>query len=112
VQLTGLRAVPPFGRWVELRVVAVLAAQLIGNLNDVSATVLGMQGQSPDSRRLDATRHAARPGPSRWTMVQRDSDLRARVRFRWVCSGVSWGPGCSSSLGGTRGGVAGWLRGP
>ena len=38
--------------------------------------------------------------------------LRARVRFRWVCSGVSRGLGCSSSLGGTRGGVAGWLRGP
>lgn len=78
MQLTGLRAVPPFGRWVELRVVAVLAAQLIGNLNDVSATVLGMQGQSPDSRRLDATRHAARPGPSRWTIPDRGETIMLR----------------------------------
>jgi hypothetical protein len=36
--------------------------------------------------------------------------VRARVRFKWVCSGVSWGAGCSSSRRGGRGGVAGWFR--
>jgi len=43
VQPAGLRrAVPPFGRWPGLSVVAVLADQLIGNLNDRSATVVGI----------------------------------------------------------------------
>jgi len=38
------------------------------------------------------------------------SDLRTRVRFKWVCSGVSRGAGCSSSHRGTHGGVVGWFR--
>ena len=36
--------------------------------------------------------------------------LRTRVRFKWVCSGVSRGAGCSSSHRGTHGGVVGWFR--
>jgi len=36
--------------------------------------------------------------------------VRTRVRFKWVCSGVSRGAGCSSSHRGTHGGVVGWFR--
>ena len=46
----------------------------------------------------------------RLTLIFNRYGLRARIRFKWVCSGVSLGAGCSSSLRGTHGGVVDCFR--